>query len=546
MNVKNLEVLTNIIGAVESGGQVYGNRRYNAYTPPYANTPNEHTITLGWAQNYGPEAEKLIHLIYDGDRHTFSLYDTASPSISSMLGKDWVGMRWNPNSSQKQALINLISSDVGKQCQDYLFINLMEKFIAECERDYTKDIFAQMMYCEIRHLGGKGPVDRIFKRCNGDYSLDNIMNALKQDQYDTSSSNQVGDSKFWSRHQKCVEFIRKYAEKENSQMDALTRAKILLRQPLNETMTGYTPTGKAYFVNAGAWYTNPEVGDVVYFYSSSKGRVGHVGIVERVDKSSKVIYTIEGNTSSTEYAENGGCVAQHAFEYNHIGGTNRINGFGRPDFAGAGVTAEAFVRTATKELGYLEKASNRDLDNKIANAGSNNYTKYQRDVKAGNGDQWCQYFVDAVALYTCQNSGVLNNVGIGQAWLNENYSEVLKKYCGALLVVDNAYGPKSRHAALAVWKDLVNRRFNKHLNPANENFADGCKKVANNACVNRNDVGTFVYICQFILSARGFYKDVMDGDCGNNTVEAIKAFQKSRNLVVDGSCGANTWYELFN
>ena len=31
MDKKQLEILTNIIGGVESGGQVYGQRRYEAY-----------------------------------------------------------------------------------------------------------------------------------------------------------------------------------------------------------------------------------------------------------------------------------------------------------------------------------------------------------------------------------------------------------------------------------------------------------------------------------------------------------------------------------
>ena len=549
MNNKNLNVLTNIIGAVETGGQVYGKKRYNDYTPPYKNTPNEHTITLGWAQNYGAEAERLIHLIYDTDKSTFFRYDTASPSISSMLGKDWVTMRWNPNESQKQSLINLISSDIGKQCQDYLFINLMEQFIADCERDYTNDIPAQMMYCEIRHLGGKKSADRIFKRCNGDFSLHNILNSLKQDQYDYSSNNQVGDKLFWSRHEKCVEFINKYAEKETDEMDALTKAKIMLYQPLNDVMTGYTPDGKQCFVDAGAWYKTPKKGDIIYYYSSAKGRVGHVGIVEDVNESIKIVYTIEGNTSFNAYAENGGCVARHTYEYNHIGGTYRINGFGRPNFEAVGVTADDFVNTAVSQLGYLEKKSNKDLDNKIANAGSNNYQKFQRDVGAGNGDQWCQYFVDAIALYTCQGKSIpviTNNIGEGQQWLNDHYSEILLKYCGALLDVDNEYGPKSRAAALAVWKFTVNQRFGANLTPSNTNFGNSCKEFGNLAAVNYGDTGVFVYICQFILSAHNLYKKGMDGDCGEGTVEAIKEFQRLHNLELDGSCGANTWYELFN
>ena len=56
MNSQNMTVLTNIIGAVESGGQVYGKRRYDAYAAPYTNSSVEHTVTLGWAQNYGREA----------------------------------------------------------------------------------------------------------------------------------------------------------------------------------------------------------------------------------------------------------------------------------------------------------------------------------------------------------------------------------------------------------------------------------------------------------------------------------------------------------
>lgn len=559
MTEENLDILTNIIGAVETGGQIYGKRRYNQYTPPYTNTKLEHTITLGWAGFYGYEANKLVLLIYTKDKEKFKKLDTANPSIESVLYNDWVKMRWNPNASQKKALINLISSDAGKYCQDELFKQEMKDYIKNCAEDYTSDIKAQMMYCEIRHLGGKSGANRIFKRLNGDYSMTAIMASLKKDQNDTSSSNQVGDKLFWSRHEKCKEFIEKYAKDEKGAItvDALSRAKTLLWQPQSKTMTGYTPDGKSYFVSAGQWYKEPEPGDVIYFYSSSKKRVGHTGIVKRVDKANKLVSTIEGNTSSTEYAENGGCVAVHSYSYKNIGGTNRVNGFGRPNFKGAGVTAEAFINTAFSFLGYLEKRSNSNLDSKTANAGSNNFQRFQRDVQAGNGDQWCQYFVDAIALYTCQgiikpgtnieDAGKMsNNVADGQNWLNKNYSTIIKTYCGELLVVDGSYGPKSRRAALAVWKDLMNRKFFSHLTPGNTNFGEECKKWASHATVNKGASGTFTYICQFILSSDNYYTDTMDGDAGNNTVKAIKKFQKEHNLEQDGSCGSETWYKLFN
>ena len=41
---------------------------------------------------------------------------------------------------------------------------------------------------------------------------------------------------------------------------------------------------------------------------------------------------------------------------------------------------EKLINIANAEIGYLEKKSNKDLDNKTANAGSGNYTKYARDL----------------------------------------------------------------------------------------------------------------------------------------------------------------------
>ena len=61
--------------------------------------------------------------------------------------------------------------------------------------------------------------------------------------------------------------------------------------------------------------------------------------------------------------------------------------------------AEKLIRTAEAELGYLEKKSNKSLDDKTANAGGGNYTKYNRDLRAwakvgSLNAQWCQAFVD--------------------------------------------------------------------------------------------------------------------------------------------------------
>lgn len=53
------------------------------------------------------------------------------------------------------------------------------------------------------------------------------------------------------------------------------------------------------------------------------------------------------------------------------------------------------LSVAKQEEGYLEKRSNSQLDSKTANAGSNNYTKYARDLYPTlQAQPWCDMFVD--------------------------------------------------------------------------------------------------------------------------------------------------------
>lgn len=208
MTKEQLDILTNIIGAVESGGQIYGNRRYDAYAGPYTNSDKEFTVTLGWAQNYGGEARRLCKMIFDKDPVAFRKADTAN--IEAKLNVDWVATRWNPTAAQKKVLIAIITTDAGKECQDELFQELMLEYIEDAEQFGVTSVQAQMMWCEIEHLGGLGPTKRIFERTQKPYTPDSIYASLIKDQSDTSNDNQVGDKKFQSRHQCCVKWIKQY------------------------------------------------------------------------------------------------------------------------------------------------------------------------------------------------------------------------------------------------------------------------------------------------------------------------------------------------
>lgn len=104
-----------------------------------------------------------------------------------------------------------------------------------------------------------------------------------------------------------------------------------------DSLTSYTPTGAQFFKKAGKWYTTPEVGDVVYFYgyvsSEARKRICHTGIVSWVDRGSQTFGTIEGNSNYDGFTTNGGSVARHEYSYAAVGGDNRVNGFGRPDYS---------------------------------------------------------------------------------------------------------------------------------------------------------------------------------------------------------------------
>lgn len=212
MNDHNKIVTVTMLAAVETGGQVYGQARWDDYTAPMTNSSEEYTCTLGAYAFYGDEAEELIRMILKADPEIFRALDDGR--IQGMLGVNWVDVRYRPDDSEIMALRALISTDAGIRCQKKLMSEIrLPKYIARAVAFGVTDEAAQMMWCEIQHLGGLGPTQRVFNRCNGDYSLTGILEALKQDQTDTRyASNGVGSRKYWSRHEACVRMIREHAD----------------------------------------------------------------------------------------------------------------------------------------------------------------------------------------------------------------------------------------------------------------------------------------------------------------------------------------------
>ena len=201
----------------------------------------------------------------------------------------------------------------------------------------------------------------------------------------------------------------------------------------------------------------------------------------------------------------------------------------------AGLTdVKVTLYTSTAYTGSTAKAVFGDIYNK---SGSHIVAYVDDDKKVG---------LTPATTATTTTSKKEANVKAGQKWLNTNYGTLIKKHKGALLDLDGSYGPKTRAAALCVWKDVVNRKYGFSLTPSNENFLNSCVKAASKATIKSGDHGTLTLIAQLILSSYGYYTSDMDCKFNAKLVAATKAFQKKRGLDADGIIGPKTWNALFN
>lgn len=85
----NLEILVKIIYAVETGGQVYGNCRYDDFTEAYTNSSNETAITIGAGQWFAGEAKTLLQKIKEKDPDTFKKLDSKGEIAADLKSADW-------------------------------------------------------------------------------------------------------------------------------------------------------------------------------------------------------------------------------------------------------------------------------------------------------------------------------------------------------------------------------------------------------------------------------------------------------------------------
>lgn len=250
---------------------------------------------------------------------------------------------------------------------------------------------------------------------------------------------------------------------------------------------------------------------------------------------------------------------------------------------------------ASAELGYREKYSNSQLDDKLANAGYNNYTKYARDVDktdmnngAKNGYAWCAVFVEwcMMQAYGVANAKKLlclpnKSLGAGVNYLKDYFKAKKQLYTtpqvgdvvffgvqhtGLVSAVNgskittiegntsDASGVVGNGGMVCLKSYTVNSSMTfgrPKYSIVNENPVEANTKPAVTVSVTLpqlsiGDKCSQVRTLQMLLNCYGCNCGIADSDFGMNTETAVKMFQTSRKLSADGVCGKNTWDKLLN
>ena len=266
--------------------------------------------------------------------------------------------------------------------------------------------------------------------------------------------------------------------------------------------------------------------------------------------------------------------------------------------------ASEIIKIAEAEVGYLEKASNKNLDDKTANAGSNNYTKYARDLNAAgffngnkNGYAWCAVFVTWVAWILCDKDRsraekLLCHTGpygasctsAAQYYKQQgrfhtsdpkpgdqiffwDAAKTCAVHTGIVVDVDDTYvytiegNTSSAAGVVENGGGVFNKRYSLDYNriygygrPKYDEESTATTTTTqkeegfkvNMKTLKKGCYGKQVKTLQALLIGYGYDcgRSGADGDFGGATDSALRKYQSRNGLTVDGVAGPKTWAKL--
>ena len=227
MDKQNITVLRKILYAVESGDQAYGKQDYSCFAGVGANCSNEKAITIGAGQWYAGEAKELLHRIQRANPKLFKDMDTAGLE-KDLLMKNWDTYAVTAESAKGKCIVDIISTDLGKKCQDQYMEDQIQAYIPIIEKAYGTMPDSAMMECiNILHQGGFDALKRILSKTPEPYTADKIYVTLCRDPADPTP-NQVGD--YTDRQKAVINMIHTYADNTEKEGIAMTKTEKAIRQ----------------------------------------------------------------------------------------------------------------------------------------------------------------------------------------------------------------------------------------------------------------------------------------------------------------------------
>lgn len=227
MDKQNITVLRKILYAVESGDQAYGKQDYSCFAGVGANCSNEKAITIGAGQWYAGEAKELLHRIQRANPKLFKDMDTAGLE-KDLLMKNWDTYAVTAESAKGKCIVDIISTDLGKKCQDQYMEDQIQAYIPIIEKAYGTMPDSAMMECiNILHQGGFDALKRILSKTPETYTADKIYVTLCRDPADPTP-NQVGD--YTDRQKAVINMIHTYADNTEKEGIAMTKTEKAIRQ----------------------------------------------------------------------------------------------------------------------------------------------------------------------------------------------------------------------------------------------------------------------------------------------------------------------------
>lgn len=211
----------------------------------------------------------------------------------------------------------------------------------------------------------------------------------------------------------------------------------------------YTETQWSLFTGQGRSYTweevqigeyTPQPGDVVYFLSASQAgnednprRVNHVGIVKEFKD--KILYTIEGNASSTEFTTDGGCVTNRSYEPS----SNYVAYVCSPNYEAVAETPNEIIKVEGDYIPENIQSVVFDADyyaakySDAAKAGKSKTDLYKHFINTGVGKGYQGSALFSVEYFVNQNPSVKEQFGGDKP----NYKDAIKFFGETAAFGDN-------------------------------------------------------------------------------------------------------------